>query len=161
MSDNDKKNNRFGVMCNIAIAVILIGFIVLVLLDIMGVADLGLKDRERFDPSPYESRKNNVFQPGINDGLETGSNLEKMPWQESLQVLGLDPEVMEQHKEFIYNSSRISTGASSMPTREYDQDVVNFVGLRRPNYNVPIGPASRVVPTEEADQMPQATRYLL
>jgi hypothetical protein len=49
-----------------------------------------------------------------------------------------------------------------MSTRSDDNDVVSWVGLRRPKYDqVYAQPDARVVHSDYPDQMPTATSYVL
>ena len=56
---------------------------------------------------------------------------------------------------------RLVGTASTNSVRDFDTHPVPFVGLRRPDYRVPVGAGARQVPSEYADQLPRTTRFLI
>ena len=118
-------------------------------------------EKEGFDSSPYMDFSDDMYRPGINDERDDGIDMEEMPWSEAIDTLGLEQSVLDSHKAFVQDATRTTTTASNMPTVEFDTDVVPWVGLRRPDYNVLVGSTARTVPSEYTDQLAQRTRFLL
>lgn len=82
-------------------------------------------------------------------------------WEDQIQNIGLDPSVKASHQSFVHDAARTTTTASNDPIREDDENTVNFVGLRRVDYSVPVGSDARTVPSEYATQLMKSTRYVL
>lgn len=78
------------------------------------------------------------------------------------QMASLEPDVFSSHEEYTKDINRSTSGASNMAVRSDPNDVVSWVGLRRPNYSSTY-PASdaRITSSESVDQMPSQTRYLI
>lgn len=117
--------------------------------------------KEGFDSSPYADMSSSLYQAGIND--ERDDNMpDTLPWQESINVLGLEQSVIDSHRAFTNDSSRVTTTASNMPVREYDDGPVPFAGLRRPEYHkVQVGSTARTVPSEYSDQMAVNSGFMI
>lgn len=77
------------------------------------------------------------------------------------QYMSLEPEVFASHESYSKDMVRSTTGPSAMAERSDPNDVVPWVGLRRPDYNVPLSSNIRVEPTEFTDQLYARTRYVL
>lgn len=102
-----------------------------------------------------------LYQAGINDERDDDIG-EGEPWQEAIRQMGLEQSVLDSHNAFVKDRSRSTTGASNQSVREYDNDVVPWVGLRRPRYEkLTIGSSARTVPSEYADQLPNAKAFVL
>lgn len=69
------------------------------------------------------------------------------------QYMSLEPEVYESHNQYSTDMNRMSLGPSTMAERSDPNDVVPWVGLRRPDYkSVSAGPGARVEHSEIPDQ---------
>jgi len=70
-----------------------------------------------------------------------------------VQYAALEPEIFESQKEYTENLG-MTSGASALSTRSDPNDVVTWVGLRRPDYHsVYAGSDARVVHSEYPDQL--------
>jgi hypothetical protein len=79
-----------------------------------------------------------------------------------MQYQALEPEVFDSHQGFSYDIGVSNSGASAMTVRSDPNDVVPWVGLRRPDYHsVYAGDTARVDHSENPDQMFAKTHYLL
>jgi len=99
------------------------------------------------------------------EGLETAipvdpsiqyEKQEPLPYGELIQKTGLPRSVAESHKEFTTDNPHSTTVSSRDTERDDPNDVNPWVGLRRPQYQVPIAntqPDSRVVSSETPSQM--------
>lgn len=123
------------------------------------------KKKEGFEPLAYEPYKYQTDKgeerAGITDDMDALVDMEHESHQDTLLKLGVEQSVIDSHRAFVNDSGRTTTSASNQGTREYDQNPVPFVGLRRPDYSVPVGETARVVQSEDYDRLPQATRYLI
>lgn len=83
-------------------------------------------------------------------------------YNEVMQYEALEPEVFASQNAYANGINRTTSGASAMAIRTDNNDVVPWVGLRRPDYH-DVGPGygARVDTSEYADQMPRFTRYLV
>lgn len=77
------------------------------------------------------------------------------------QYMSLEPEVFASQEQYTKDMNRSTTGPSAMAERSDPNDVVPWVGLRRPDYTVPLSSNIRVEPTEFTDQLYARTRYVL
>jgi hypothetical protein len=83
-------------------------------------------------------------------------------WNEVAQYQSLEPEVFESHDDYAGSIGISNSGASALTMRSDDNNVVPFVGLRRPDYHSTYaGPDARQQHSEFVDQMPASTHYLL
>jgi hypothetical protein len=72
----------------------------------------------------------------------------------------LDPEVFESHDNYADQIGVSNNGASNLAVRSDPNDVVPWVGLRRPDYHsIYAGKDARVVHSEYADQQFAKTTY--
>jgi hypothetical protein len=72
----------------------------------------------------------------------------------------LEPEVYESHEQYADQLGISNSGASNMTVRSDPNDVVNWVGLRRPDYHSTYAKSdARQVHSEFADQMFARTYY--
>lgn len=117
---------------------------------------------ETFDPKPYQSYMSGVYQPGKNDERDDNIDMEEVPWQENIQVLGLDPSVIDSHNSFVKDATATNRSASNMPVNDYFDGPVTFHGLSRARYHgVKVGNTARTVPTEYGDQLHERSGWLL
>lgn len=69
------------------------------------------------------------------------------------QYMSLEPEVFESHEQYSEDMNRLSLGPSSMAERSDPNDVVPWVGLRRPDYkSASASEGARVEHSEIPDQ---------
>jgi hypothetical protein len=69
------------------------------------------------------------------------------------QYMSLEPEVFESHNQYSADMNRMSLGPSVMAERSDPNDVVPWVGLRRPDYkSVSASEGARVEHSEIPDQ---------
>jgi len=83
--------------------------------------------------------------------------------EDSLPLMALDQSVIQQHNKYVTERNKVTSTASFQPSRSDTQDVVPFVGLRRPSYSVNgkdlVDETARTVPTElDADQLAKPTQ---
>ncbi len=78
------------------------------------------------------------------------------------QYMSIEPEVYESHSRYADDMGRSTSGASMLPVRDDPQDVVPWVGLRKPRYHeVYSGAGARQEHSEIPDQMRSSTSYCL
>lgn len=78
------------------------------------------------------------------------------------QLMALEPEVFESNAEYNSSMNRSTSGPSTMTVRSDSADIINWRGLRRPDYqSVYSASDARVTSSQYIDQMPAATRYLV
>jgi hypothetical protein len=80
-----------------------------------------------------------------------------------IQSMSLEPGVIESHNRFIKDVHHRTTGASAETVRDDSNDVVPWIGLRRPKYNAGAFATSgaRVEHSESPEQMPQYTPFCI
>ena len=116
--------------------------------------------KEGFD-NVYEPNGTALYQPGLNDERYDDVK-EDDSWQQNIQALGLEATVFDSHKTFVDGITTTTRPASNMPVNDYFNGPVNYVGLARARYHdVLVGPTSRIVPSEDSDQLHQRQRILL
>lgn len=77
-----------------------------------------------------------------------------------IKYQALDPEVFESHESYGDQIGVANNGASNLAVRSDPNDVVPWMGLRRPDYHsIYAGADSRVEHSEYADQMFPRTTY--
>jgi hypothetical protein len=78
------------------------------------------------------------------------------------QQMSLEPEVFDSHSAYSKDSNMFSLGPSNMAERSDPNDVISFVGLRRPDYGgVPISSTARTEHSEMVDQMQPQRAYTI
>lgn len=78
------------------------------------------------------------------------------------QYMALEPEVYESHQNYAQNANLVSLGPSNMAERSDPNDVVPWVGLRRPDYqSVYANCTARVEHSEIPDQMGSQRGYVI
>ena len=113
------------------------------------------QDGEDFEePEPF-----NNDLPNENVKLKEEGNYS----EESLPLMALDKSVIQQHNKYVTERNKVTSTASFQPSRSDTQDVVPFVGLRRPSYSVNgkdlVDETARSVPTElDADKLAKPTQ---
>lgn len=81
-------------------------------------------------------------------------------YSEVAQYMSVEPEVYESHNRFTSDMGRSTSGASMLPVRDDPNDVVPWVGLRKPKYQeVFVSPYARQEHSESPDQMRVASMY--
>jgi hypothetical protein len=83
---------------------------------------------------------------------------DKTSYSDAIQEMALDKSVVQQHASYVNERNKITSTASFNPSRSDTQDVVPFVGLRRPQYSFNnkdlVDSTARVVPSEvDANQL--------
>ena len=112
------------------------------------------KNEEFEEPEPF-----NNDLPNENVELKEEGNYS----EESLPLMALDKSVIQQHNKYVTERNKVTSTASFQPSRSDTQDVVPFVGLRRPSYSVNgkdlVDETARSVPTElDADKLAKPTQ---
>jgi hypothetical protein len=107
------------------------------------------KDRENFNNDLPNS---NVVLP------EDGDD-----YSNTIQAMALDNSVLEQHNTYVNDRNKVTSTASFQPSRSDTQDVVPFVGLRRPQYSANdkdlVDDSARTVPSEmDSDHLGKPTQ---
>jgi hypothetical protein len=78
------------------------------------------------------------------------------------QYMALEPEVYESHQRFAEEANLLNLGPSNMSERSDPNDVVPWVGLRRPDYqSVYANCTARVEHSEIPDQMNAQRAYTI
>ena len=73
---------------------------------------------------------------------------------------GIDSSVVESHREFTDETQHRTTGASVETVRDDPNDIVPWIGLRRPDYHgVFADKDARVTHSEDPRQMSSAGKY--
>ena len=117
-----------------------------------------------FDNNTEEEVFSGDLEPFNNDLPNQKVKLdETTEYNELIQSMALDKSVKDQHKNYVTDRNKITNTASFQPRRSDTQDVVPFVGLRRPQYSVNgvdlVDNTARNVPSElEADQLAKPTQ---
>ena len=76
------------------------------------------------------------------------------------QYMAIEPEVYESHARYSRDMGRSTSGASMLPVRDDPNDVVPWVGLRKPKYQDAYSqPGARQEHSEIPDQMRNSTYY--
>jgi hypothetical protein len=74
-----------------------------------------------------------------------------MDYNDFLQNMSLDQEVIKQHKQYVTDRNKVTSTASFAPARSDNQDIVTTWGLSKPTY-VPIDSSARNVPSQDPEQ---------
>ena len=77
-------------------------------------------------------------------------------WNDVIQDMSLDPAVKKSHEKFV-SSQNMVPQAANLTVREQVEETP-FVGLRRPNYNVPVSKSARVQTSAYLSSMPVNNR---
>lgn len=108
----------------------------------------------------YNRNLNNQMRESFSNDLPNNNvSLDnEVSYNDILQSMALEPEVISQHKEYLTDKSKSTNTASFLPSRSDSQTVVPFVGLRRPQYLINnkdlVDESARTVPSElDADQL--------
>lgn len=110
-----------------------------------------------FDEDDRENFNNDL--PKQNVALVEDGN----DYSDTIQQMALDKSVLEQHNIYVNDRNKITSTASFQPSRSDTQDVVPFVGLRRPKYSANdkdlVDDTARTVPSEmDSDQLAKPTQ---
>ncbi len=103
-----------------------------------------------------------INKENFNNKLEEEDKINSLStnYMEDLLNLGLEKTVREQHKEYTKERNRVTNTAGFTSVRDDAQDIVNWVGLKRPTYDgVNFDPnTARTIPTEmDLDSLPPST----
>lgn len=108
-------------------------------------------------PAPQPPRREPSYGTGkknarANRRYQDLANVEYRDYNEIVQDVALDDDVFESQEEWGRNSTGTTSGASGLSERSDDPYPVPWVGLRRPNMDVPIGRDARTEPSQYSDQ---------
>jgi len=93
----------------------------------------GLESKDDPDfKAPYGTGvSNREFDERVEDATEKDYG----SYQDLIKDIGLDESVVTSHTDYVSNMNRTTTGASNLTERSDDNDVVTWMGLRRPEYH--------------------------
>jgi hypothetical protein len=74
-----------------------------------------------------------------------------LDYNDFLQKMSLDQDVIEQHNQYVTDRNKVTSTASFAPSRSDNQDIVTTWGLARRTY-IPIDPSARNVPSQDPEQ---------
>jgi len=74
-----------------------------------------------------------------------------LDYNDFLQKMSLDKDVIQQHNQYVTDRNKITSTASFAPSRSDNQDIVTTWGLARPTY-IPIDPSARNIPSQDPEQ---------
>lgn len=98
---------------------------------------------------------------------ESGNNIQGMAetgdYQEATKHMALEPTVSESHARYVSDIAANTQTASKMTLRSDPNDIVPWVGLRRPNYHGGAQPMedARTVSTDMPHQMMESRRFCI
>ena len=79
-----------------------------------------------------------------------------------IQYTSLDPSVFKSHQQYSNDINNSTSGASNLTIRSDDNDIVPWVGLRRPKYDQVYAKAdARVTSSEYPASMPSSTNTII
>lgn len=99
------------------------------------------------DSAPEVPTENMTDKPESSDVLtELGYDTD-FSWEDAIKADNIDPSVHSNHREFVKDSSRFSSGVgfSALDDESRSRAAMNFQGFRRPQH-VPIGATARQQP---------------
>ena len=102
-----------------------------------------------------------LIPPGqTSDVMTVLGYTESQPWGEVIKATELDPSTFVNHREFVKDVRRFSSGANftSVTDDNTNIDFTNFVGLRRPTH-VPIGDTARQQPDIDQSVLQRNQRF--
>jgi hypothetical protein len=110
-----------------------------------------------FDENDREDFNNDLPNPNV-ALVEDGND-----YSNTIQQMALDKSVLEQHNTYVNDRNKVTSTASFQPSRSDSQDVVPFVGLRRPKYTANdkdlVDDTARTVPSEmDSDHLGKPTQ---
>jgi hypothetical protein len=74
-----------------------------------------------------------------------------LDYNDFLQKMSLDKDVIQQHNQYVTDRNKITSTASFAPSRSDSQDIVTTWGLARRTY-IPIDPSARNIPSQDPEQ---------
>lgn len=83
-----------------------------------------------------------------NESLSISPDLD---YNDFLQKMSLDKDVVEQHNQYVNDRNKVTSTASFAPSRSDNQDIVTTWGLTKPTY-VPVDPSARNIPSQDPEQ---------
>ena len=79
-------------------------------------------------------------------------------YKDVAEAMALDQSVYDSHANYAESANQSTSGASALSERSDDNDVIPWIGLRRPDYkSVYAASDARVDHSEYADQKPEKT----
>ena len=159
MSSTDAKKKITYFCCCLLVVAIL--FLIVYLLN-------DNKKSEGFSINRYKKYMNSNWGSGVkNRQLDKqydnsiNSNINS-DYNSFMKNISLEPEVYDSHNEFSDNVGIANSGASHLPVKSDNNDIVKPWGLRRVNYHDVFAlPDARVVHSEHPDQMYKHTPFML
>ena len=93
--------------------------------------------------------------------MEYGYEGDDMPWTEVLKFSELDRATFQNHKNFVKDVRRFSSGSNftSVADDNTNAAFTNFVGLRRPQH-VPIGESARQIPDVDQTVLQRNKKFI-
>jgi hypothetical protein len=83
-------------------------------------------------------------------------------WNDMTQAIGLEPEIFESQAQYNKDFNGGSLGPAHVAERSDDNDVVTWVGLKRPNYQATYADeTARVVHSQLPEQLPKSSYFLI
>jgi hypothetical protein len=105
---------------------------------------------------PNQSSKPKKMSYEDLDVVEYGS------WNDMTQAIGLEPEIFESQAQYNKDFNGGSLGPAHIAERSDDNDVVTWVGLKRPNYQAThADETARVVHSQLPEQLPKSSYFLI
>ncbi len=86
-------------------------------------------------------------------------NLQDKSWMDTAKSMVVDSGVEKSHRDFV-NAQNMLPNAANLTVMEPVDDI-QFVGLRRPDYSVPISAHSRTQPSSYQDNLPSKSYLVL
>jgi hypothetical protein len=130
---------------DIILTMFLVAMLSLVIFSIYNLIRYSLKRRSRFTAG------------GMNETVpEFERFVPEQSWNDVIKKMSLDPQVSKSHENFVNSQNMLPTSAS-LTVRE-DVEETPFVGLRRPNYQVPISNSARTQPSVYQTSLPANNR---
>ena len=102
-------------------------------------------------------RRSRFTAGGMNETVpEFERFVPEQSWNDVIKKMSLDPQVSKSHENFVNSQNMLPTSAR-LTVRE-DVEETPFVGLRRPNYQVPISNSARTQPSVYQTSLPANNR---
>ena len=105
----------------------------------------------------YPKGRSRFTAGGMNETVpEFERFVPEQSWNDVIKKMSLDPQVSKSHENFVNSQNMLPTSAR-LTVRE-DVEETPFVGLRRPNYQVPISNSARTQPSVYQTSLPANNR---
>lgn len=118
----------------------------------------GLEEYDTYEGMKSSKRKGNAEQVKEYKAL-ANDVIGYSDWSEMTSAMSVEPEVFASHQSYVNDNTESAGTASWRSERDDPNDVVPWVGLRRPMYDVGSNSTSRVEESEDRrDMLNSATR---